>query len=77
MTETANLKPCPFCGGGQFRIHENGRTWRGTSGWSEPISIEVQHWCDPIPGQPAPRMMAFVGRDQAAAVAAWNRRAGR
>jgi hypothetical protein len=69
------LTPCPFCGAGTTYFKENGKTWTGR-GYSEPasISISVQHWCEPVEGQPS-RMIERVGRDEASAIAAWNRRA--
>jgi hypothetical protein len=42
--------------------------------YSEPSSVSVRHWCDNIEGQPS-RMIERVGRDEASAIEAWNRRA--
>lgn len=67
------LLPCPFCGAGTTEIRENGRPWLGTR-YGDPSSVSVRHWCEPIEGQPS-RMIERVGRDRAAAVAAWNTRA--
>jgi hypothetical protein len=67
------LKPCPFCGAGETRIHVNKGTWTGM-GYGEPVSVEVQHWCEKTEGQPE-RMISRVGRDEPSAVEAWNRRA--
>lgn len=67
------LKPCPFCGAGETMLHVNKGTWNGQR-YGEPVSVEVRHWCEPEEGQPA-RMVARVGRDEASAIAAWNRRA--
>lgn len=67
------LLPCPFCGAGTTEIRENDRPWLGTK-WGEPVSVSVRHWCERIEGQPS-RMIERVGRDRAAAVAAWNMRA--
>src|SRR5690606_25357581 len=69
--ERAELLPCPFCGAGKTEIREN-RPWLGTK-WGEPVSVSVRHWCDHVDGQPS-RMIERVGRDRAAAVAAWNMR---
>lgn len=71
--ERAELLPCPFCGAGKTEVRENGRPWLGTK-WGEPASVSVRHWCEPVDGQPS-RMIERVGRDRAAAIAAWNRRA--
>jgi len=70
---TDELKPCPFCGSGTNLIHENGRVWQGMS-YSEPVSIEVRHWCEKEEGQPSPRLLKFVGRDKKSAIKAWNTR---
>lgn len=67
------LLPCPFCGSGKTEIRENGRPWLGMR-YGDPSSVSVRHWCEPIDGQPS-RMIERVGRDRAAAIAAWNTRA--
>ena len=66
------LLPCPFCGGGEFEIMENGKIWTGQK-FTEPISVSVRHWCEKIEGQPS-RMLERVGRDTDGAIAAWNTR---
>lgn len=71
---SAELKPCPFCGAGETIIHINKGVWNG-SGYGEPVSVEVRHWCDDVKGQPS-RPILRIGRDEASAIAAWNRRAG-
>ena len=76
MEITKELKPCPFCRAGTTRLHENLGIWQGTKGYGEPISVEVQHWCEKIEGQPSPRLLSFVGRDKESAIKAWNTRAG-
>lgn len=74
MTTTdITLAPCPFCGGGETQIHLNKGTWTGM-GYGEPVSVEVRHWCAQEAGQPS-RMISRAGRDEASAIAAWNRRA--
>lgn len=75
MFETEILKECPFCRAGETIIHENKGAWGGTKGYGEPISVEVRHWCEKREGQPASRMLAFVGRDRDSSIAAWNTRA--
>lgn len=72
MSTDTTLAPCPWCGAGTTHIHVNKGTWTGM-GWSEPVSVEVRHWCVEEPGQPS-RMIARAGRDMASAIAAWNRR---
>jgi len=67
------LKPCPFCGGGTTQFVENGRVSSGMK-YTDPISVSVQHWCDPVPGQPS-RGIERVGRDKASAITLWNTRA--
>lgn len=73
MSTTPAVLPCPFCGTGETMLHVNKGTWNGQR-YGEPVSVEVRHWCEPEDGQPA-RMVARVGRDEASAIAAWNRRA--
>ena len=70
---TPALLPCPFCGGGNTEIRENGRVWSGI-GYTRPTSTSVFHHCTPSAGQPS-RAIERVGRDHASAIAAWNRRA--
>lgn len=72
MSKAQELKPCPFCGAGETMIHVNQGTWTGR-GYGEPVSVEVRHWCKEEPGQPS-RAIIRVGRDEASAMAAWNRR---
>jgi hypothetical protein len=66
------LKPCPFCGGQEVGIKENGKVWAGHK-WGEPCSVSITHFCPDIPGQPN-RGIERVGRDAESAVAAWNMR---
>lgn len=73
MTTDRELLPCPFCGAGTFDIRENGKIWMGQK-YSEPASVSVFHWCEPVEGQPS-RAIERVGRDRASALEAWNRRA--
>jgi hypothetical protein len=67
-----SLLPCPFCGGGQTEIRENGKVWSGMR-YSAPSSVSVFHHCDKPPGQPH-RAIERVGRDLESAIAAWNLR---
>lgn len=74
MIQVAKLLPCPFCGAGTTLGPEpNGRTWCGTK-WGEPVSWSVNHWCDPIDGQPS-RKLERLGRTEDDAIAMWNMRA--
>lgn len=66
------LQLCPFCGAGETSIYENGKMWTGMK-YSDPISISIRHWCEPIIGQPS-RMIERVGKDLDSAIAAWNMR---
>ena len=63
---------CPFCGGEEIEIRENGRTWLGMH-YSTPASVSVLHHCIPVPGQPS-RVIERVGKDVQSALDAWNRR---
>ena len=69
------LLPCPFCGARDFDIRERGRQWMGAKGWSEPVAVDVVHWCPAEPGQPSSSPIMRTGRELDGAVAAWNRRA--
>jgi hypothetical protein len=73
MEVEAKLLPCPFCGGGNFSVRENGKVWSGMR-YSTPISVSVLHHCDNLGGQPH-RAIERVGRDMESAIAAWNMRA--
>ena len=77
MTDTTSaapsLLPCPFCGAGETHIHVNKGVWNGHS-YGDPVSVEVRHWCPTTDGQLS-RMLVAAGRDEASAIAAWNRRA--
>ena len=66
------LRPCPFCGGGETQFRLNGKTWMGMK-WSEPISVSIVHWCEPLPGPS--RMIERIGRDIEQAIERWNMRA--
>jgi len=66
------LKPCPFCGGTETIIQENGTVWLGTKS-SDPISVSVKHWCEKIEGQPS-RPIEIIGRDLRSAIDRWNHR---
>jgi len=72
-SKSDELAACPFCGGDEAEIRENGRVWTGMK-YGEPASVSVRHWCPADPGQPS-RLLERVGRDHASAIAAWNRRA--
>jgi hypothetical protein len=64
------LDPCPFCGGDETSIVENGKMWLGQR-YGEPVSVSVRHHCEPTPGQPQ-RMLERIGKDHESAIAAWN-----
>lgn len=69
------LEPCPFCGAGTTEIRPQKPTWNGgLKPPSEPISVSIWHWCEPVEGQPN-RGFERIGRDETSAIAAWNQRA--
>ncbi len=67
------LLPCPFCGAGNTTISENGKVWGGMK-YSDPISVSIMHWCEPLPGPS--RHIERIGRDLEQAIERWNMRAG-
>lgn len=73
MSNEQQLLPCPFCGGGETEIRENGKVWSGMS-YSSPSSVSVLHHCDKVEGQPS-RSIERVGRDLESAIEMWNTRA--
>ena len=72
MTDTETLKPCPFCGAGETQIRAAKGVWNG-SGYGQPVSYSVVHWCSNVLGQPM-RVIERIGRDRASAIEAWNTR---
>ena len=76
--ETASLldelKPCPFCGGGETHIRPRHMPPR-MSGPGELISIDIIHWCPRLEGQLSRTSVTFAGREWEPARDAWNRRA--
>lgn len=68
--ESPELKPCPFCGGGEIRIDES-KHWTGMQ--HVVLSVTVRHWCARIEGLPASAVQ-MVGKTLEDAVARWNRR---
>lgn len=69
----SELKPCPFCDGGETRIDER-RLSPTMQGPGAVISATVKHWCPTPTGQPTGLHVSMHGRDKDAAIAAWNRR---
>lgn len=70
--EPSDLKPCPFCGGGE--ICSEGKYLPPTmKGPGSLISWEIHHWCEKKPGVVA-QSITIRGREGSDAVAAWNTR---
>jgi hypothetical protein len=67
------LMPCPFCGGTEIDHRPTHLRPRMDGKPSALISYELRHWCQ-TPGLVGGGVN-FRGRDEASAVAAWNRRA--
>ena len=69
------IKPCPFCGGGETRIDPQGQTWRGM-GYSDPICWRLIHFCKGIlPDNYVTNRMELRARTQEQCIEAWNTRA--
>ena len=69
------LKPCPFCKGGETRIDPQGQTWRG-QGYSDPICWRLVHFCKGIlPDDYVTNRMELRARTQDQCIEAWNTRA--
>lgn len=67
---SAELLPCPFCGGGQTEIHEN-KHWTGMRYLV--MSVEVKHWCFRSEGE----LQSFItlkDKTEEDAITKWNRR---
>ena len=69
------LKPCPFCGGGETHIDPQGQIWRGMK-YSDPICYRLVHFCKGIlPDEYVTNRMELRARTEAQAIEAWNTRA--
>lgn len=65
------LSPCPFCGGCNTVIHNNGY-WSGMR--TIVTSVEVRHYCDRKPDQYPVNIIKMCGRDEQEAILKWNTR---
>lgn len=66
------LNDCPFCGmAGEYRVNES-RLWAGGMKPGALISVQLQHWCPHVPGT-IHAYREVRGRDEASAIAQWNR----
>ena len=69
------LKPCPFCKGGETRIDPQGQIWRG-QGYSDPICWRLIHFCKGIlPDDYVTNRIELRARTQDQCIEAWNARA--
>ena len=69
------LKPCPFCGGGETHIEPQGQIWRGMK-YSDPICYRLVHFCKGIlPDEYVTNRTELRARTEAQAIEAWNTRA--
>jgi len=69
-----NLKPCPFCGGGENRVEPKGQVWRGTKGYSDPQWFELIHLCEFDERFLRP-VIRFKAHTEAQLAEIWNARA--
>lgn len=63
------LKPCPFCGAGEFSLQEN-LMWTGMR--NVILSVEIYHWCDDK--NPIGSFLKIRSDTPEGAIAKWNRR---
>jgi hypothetical protein len=64
-----HLKNCPFCGGNNTEIRENGNGFMRT----EVISASILHWCEKVTGEPS-TFIEIKGRNRQSAISIWNSR---
>lgn len=69
--DLSKLKPCPFCGGGIFRVREQGKVWLGMK-YSEPSTVVIEHFCENRKLRTP--YIARVGCDLNDAIDSWNTR---
>ena len=69
------LLSCPFCGAGETIIREKRMPPSMSGADGALISVDVQHFCERVPGILGRSSIVFAGRDHASALNAWNRRA--
>lgn len=70
LSDTEELKPCPFCGVGTTNIREN-TMWMGGTRPSQILSVGIQHWClDSSIG------FTLYGKTREQAIKRWNTRVG-
>lgn len=78
MTSTGKpdrLEPCPFCGGGEYRLEPTHLPPRMDGGAPALVSFTIRHWCaGRTPGVVA-ASREVRAREEAPAVEEWNRRA--
>jgi hypothetical protein len=73
-SDSSDLSPCPFCGGGETRIDET-KTSASLLEQYKVISCYVRHWCGGFAPGAQSATIQVRGRNRSDAIAAWNRRA--
>lgn len=67
---TDQLRPCPFCGGGEYNLDKS-KHWTGVR--SIVLSVALRHWCERKPSE-LPSTITIKRKTEAEAIAAWNKR---
>lgn len=76
MTDMPELKPCPFCGGGETIIEPVMGTWNGGHKPQSIICYRLRHFCGDLVGDKfVYNRMELRARTEEQAIAAWNTRA--
>lgn len=65
------MKPCRICGVTP-QVEGQGRTWRGTGGYSEPTSYKINHHCCYDSTNVARAHINIVGRTEEHAIEIWE-----
>lgn len=68
------LNPCPFCGGGEYRLEPRFLPPRMDGKPSALISFTIRHWCEGVVPGVITASRVVTAREEAPAIEEWNRR---